>query len=178
VRDRRIQTIHDLDADDGGQVFFKPILLSSVSQKRCRVSSALRTKHAIEQFLCLRIATHFHALRGINRCNLRQKRIRHATRHQQAFCGIARRVFICLRVIGHLSRHLNIARIVHIHMAVAIQVFDHGHFRIAADALNQAFAAARNDHVHKLRHRNQLPHRFAIRRGHELHAVFRQTTLT
>ena len=41
----------------------------------------------------------------------------------------------------------------------------------AADALDQALAAARNDHIHKLGHGNELAHGGAVGGGHQLHRV-------
>ena len=44
-------------------------------------------------------------------------------------------------------------------MAVAVEVLDHRHLGLAADALDQALAAARDDHVHVLGHEALGPSR-------------------
>ena len=59
-------------------------------------------------------------------------------------------------------------------MAVAIEVLDDGHFGIAADALNQAFATTGNDDVDISRHGNQMAHGFAVCGLHQLHRIGRQ----
>jgi hypothetical protein len=56
-------------------------------------------------------------------------------------------------------------------------VLDHGHLGIAADALDQALAAARDDHVHKLRHGDELAHGLAVGGLHQLHRVLWQARL-
>ena len=62
-------------------------------------------------------------------------------------------------------------------MAVAVQVFDDGHPGVPADALNQPLAAARNDHVDKLRHGDQVAHRVPVGGGHQLHHIAGQASL-
>ncbi|MCY1517820.1 hypothetical protein D9M68_525200 [compost metagenome] len=62
-------------------------------------------------------------------------------------------------------------------MAVAVQVLDHRHPRIAADALDQAFAAARHDHVDELRHADQRADSGTVGGVHHLHGGGRQTGL-
>jgi hypothetical protein len=90
---------------------------------------------------------------------------------QQAFAGVAGAVLLRLGVVGHLDRHGQVAGVVHIGVAVAVQVLDDGHLGIAADALDQALAAARDDHVHILRHGNQLAHGLAVGGLHQLHRI-------
>ena len=74
-------------------------------------------------------------------------------------------------VVHHLQGHGQIAGVVHIHMAVAVQVFDDRHLGLTADALNQRFAPARDDEVYKFRHGNELAHQSAVGAGHQLHGV-------
>ncbi len=62
-------------------------------------------------------------------------------------------------------------------VAVAVQVLDHRYARLGGDALDQALAAARDDHVDELRHRDQRAHRGAVGGRHQLHGVFRQAGL-
>jgi glutamate-5-semialdehyde dehydrogenase len=47
-------------------------------------------------------------------------------------------------------------------VAIAVQVLDDRHFRITADALDQALAAARNDHIDILRHGDELTDRAVV----------------
>ena len=63
-------------------------------------------------------------------------------------------------------------------MAVAIQMLDHRHLGIAAHAFDQAFAAARNDDIDELRHRDQLGNGLPIGGLHQLHCIDRQAGLT
>jgi hypothetical protein len=62
-------------------------------------------------------------------------------------------------------------------VAVAVQVLDDRHLGVAADALDQALAAARDDHVHVLRHGDQLAHGLAVGGLHQLHRVRGQAGL-
>ena len=80
-------------------------------------------------------------------------------------------------VVGHDHGHIDVARVVHIGVAIAIQVLDDGHFGLSADALDQALAATRNDHVHKLRHGDELAYSGAVGGLHQLHGLHRQTAV-
>ena len=62
-------------------------------------------------------------------------------------------------------------------MAVAIEVLDDGHLGIATDALNEAFAAARNDDVHIGGHGNQMADSLTVGGLHQLHGIGRQTSI-
>jgi hypothetical protein len=59
-------------------------------------------------------------------------------------------------------------------VAHAVQVLDDGNACVARHALDETLAAARHDGVHVLVHRDQLAHRGAVGRGHELDGSFRQ----
>ena len=169
VRNGFIHPRHHLHADDGGQVFLAPVLL--------RRGHQLGPGHRLQDGQRLRAAAHLHALGGIHRANLGQKVRRHAARHQQAFARVAGAVFVGLGVVGHLHRHGDVAGVVHIGVAIAIQMLDDGHLGIAADALDEPLAATRNDHVHKLRHGDELAHGLAVGGLHQLHRVLWQTRL-
>src|SRR5574343_1908578 len=125
VGNRLIHIGHHLDADDRRQVFLEPVLLGGVLQ--------LGARHSSQDGLGLGAATHLLALGGVDGANLRQKLGRHATRHEQAFAGVAGAVFLGLGVVGHLDRHGDVARVVHIGVAVAVQVLDDGHLGFGAD---------------------------------------------
>ena len=162
-----VQALHHFDADDGCQIFFKPILLGGVEQLG---TSDLRQNH-----FGLGAATHFNAFFCIDLANEWQKFCGHALRHQQAFAGIARAVFLSFCVVGHFHGHGHIAWVVNIGVAIAIEVFDDGHFGFAADALNEALAATGNDDIDILWHGNELTHRLAVGGLHQLHRMDRQT---
>ena len=99
---------------------------------------------------------------------------RHGAVHQQRFGGVAGAVFLRLGVVGDAQRQLQVDRVVDIDMAVAVQVLDHRHLGLGADALDQPLAAARDDHVHVLGHGDQAADRRAVGGGHQLHRVGRQ----
>jgi hypothetical protein len=65
--------------------------------------------------------------------------------------------FWVLALSATLTGHGDVAGIVDVGVAVAVQVLDHRHLGLAADALDQALAAARDDHVHVLGHGDQRP---------------------
>ena len=168
VVNRRIQAVDHLDADDGPKVFLKPILLGGVFEV-----CALDTR---QQGTGLGAAAHFYAFVGKHLTDARQKSGSHTTRHQQAFTGVAGAVLLGFGVVCDRHGHVHIAGVVHIGVAVAIEVFDDGHCGIAADSLNEAFAAAGNDDVDKLRHGNQMAHGFAVGSGHQLNGFGGQTS--
>ena len=97
-------------------------------------------------------------------------------RHQQAFRGIAGAVFLRLGIVGDGHCHANVARVVHIRVAIAIEVLDHRHSGLGTDALNQPLAAARNDHIHIFGHGDQAANSRTVRGGHQLHRVFGQAS--
>ena len=166
VRNRLVQARHHLDADDGCQVLLKPVLLGGVGQ--------LGTRHGLQNCAAFSADTHFHTLVGVDLANQRQELRRDTARHQQAFGGIAWAVFVRFGVVGHGDGHGDVAGVIHIHMAVAVQVLDDRHLGIAADALDQALAPARNDHVHILRHGDELADHGAVGGLHQLHRIGRQ----
>ncbi len=59
-------------------------------------------------------------------------------------------------------------------VADAVEVLDHRHLRLAADALDQALAAARHDDVDVLLVGDQVADRGAVGRRDHLHRVLRQ----
>ncbi len=70
------------------------------------------------------------------------------------------------------ARHAHIGVAIDVHVAVAFQVADHRHARLALHALDQALAAARHDDVDVLAHaREHVADRGAVRGRHELDAV-------
>jgi hypothetical protein len=64
-----------------------------------------------------------------------------------------------------------------VHVAVAVEVLDHRHLRLAADPLDQALAAARNDDVDRFRRGDQVTDRRPVGRLDQLHRVGRQAGL-
>ncbi|MCY1224037.1 hypothetical protein D9M72_361800 [compost metagenome] len=97
--------------------------------------------------------------------------------HQQGFHGVARRVTLGLGVVGHADGLVQVGGNVDVDVADAVQVLDHRHLGLAADALDQALAAARDDHVHILRHADQRPHGGAVGGFHHLHQLAGQAGL-
>ncbi len=169
VADRLVQAVHHLDADDGCEVLLGPVLLGGRHERGAR--------HGGQQGQGIRAAAHFHALGRIDGADPREEFRRHATRDEQPFAGIAGTVLLRLGVVGHLHGHGDIAGVVHVGVAVAVQVLDDGHLGIAADALDQALAAAGDDDVHVLRHGDEVPHGFAVGGLHELHGIAGQAGL-
>ena len=91
--------------------------------------------------------------------------------HEQRLGCVAGAVLLGLGVVGDTQRELDVDPRIDIHMAVAVQVLDDRHARLAADALDQALAAARDDDVDRLGRGDQVPDRGAVGGLHELHAV-------
>ena len=148
------------------------------SYQSCSVAClSVGARHAGQDGPRLGVAAHLDALVRIDHADQRQKFPGHATCHQQALAGIAGAVLLGLGVVGDLHRHLDVAGIVDVDMAIAVQVLDHRNPGLAADALDQALAAARNDQVDELRHGDQLGDRLAIDGLHQLHGLRGQAGL-
>ena len=130
--------------------------------------------NAAENFLRRRATTQFHTFLLVLFGQPRQYSRRHRLMHQQGFHCIADAITMGLGVEGHGNRLVDIGAIININMTNAMQMFDHRHPRIGADAFDQALAAARHDHVHIFRHADQFTHRRAIRRIQHLHHIHRQ----
>ena len=69
---------------------------------------------------------------------------------------------------------LQVGALVDVDVAHAVQVLDHRDARFGHDALDQALAAARHDDVDVPVHAQQLAHRGAVGRVHDLDRVLRQ----
>ena len=134
-------------------------------------AGGIRVPQQAERF---RVAAHFHGLAREHGRQAPQEFGRDGARHQQAFGGVAGAVLLRLGVVGHLHGQVEVARVVHIGVAVAVQVLDHGHLGLGADALDQALAAARDDDVDELGHGDELAHGGAVGCGHQLHRLARQ----
>ncbi|MNN24578.1 hypothetical protein D3C81_1380160 [compost metagenome] len=94
--------------------------------------------------------------------------------HQQGFHGVARRVAMGLGVVGDANGLVEVGGDVDVDVADAVQVLDHRHAGVTADALDQALAATRHDDVDELRHGDQRAHGGAVGGFHHLHAGRRQ----
>ena len=163
VADGLVHAGHDLDADDRRQVLLRPVGLGRIHQ--------LGARHASQEHAGFRVAPHLDALGGVHRADGRQKSRRHAAGDQQALAGVAGAVLLGLGVVGHGHRHRDVAGVVHIGVAVAVEVLDHRHPGFAADPLDQTLAAARDDHVHMLGHGDQVADGRAVGGGDHLHRV-------
>ena len=105
---------------------------------------------------------------------MRQEFRRHALGHEQALAGVTGAVFLGLGVVGDAHRHGGVAGVVDVYVTVAVQVLEHRHFGVAADALDQAFATAWDGHVDILGHADEVAYHLALGGLHQLHAVGRQ----
>ena len=76
-----------------------------------------------------------------------QERICHGTIDQQRLGGVAHAYALGLGVDDNVERLVKIGGFMHVDMAVARARLDHRHQRLAHAALDQARAAARNEHV-------------------------------
>ena len=170
VGDGFVHARHHFHADNGSQVFLAPIGFGG-GLEQCGRS------HGRQQAQRFGATAHFHTLARKHHPHARQKVGGHATRHQQALSRVTRAVFLRFSVVGHFHGHVDIARIVHIGVAVAIQVLDDGHLGLAADALNQALATARDDDIHVSGHGDELAHGLAVGGGHQLHRLGGQACL-
>jgi hypothetical protein len=83
---------------------------------------------------CRRVDAHFDALGGEHRADARQEGGGDRRVHQQRLGRVARAVLLRLRVVDQPDRELEIGARVDVDVAVAVEVLDHRHLRLAADA--------------------------------------------
>ena len=70
--------------------------------------------------------------------------------HQQGLGGVAGAVALGLGIQCHREGLVRVGLVVHVDMADAVQVLDHRHPGILADALDQAFATAWDDDINRI----------------------------
>ena len=95
--------------------------------------------------------------------------------HQQRLHGVAGAQPLRLGVVGNANRLVDVRTLVDVDVANAVQMLDHRNARLAVDALDQALAPARHDHVDVLLHGDQFAHRGAVGGLDHLHGRFGQT---
>ena len=94
---------------------------------------------------------------------------------EQRLHRVARGVALRLGVVGNAHRVVEIGTRIDVDVTNAIEVLDQRHFRFARNALDQPFAAARDDHVDMLFVGDQMPDGGAIRGRDHLHGRLRQS---
>ena len=91
--------------------------------------------------------------------------------YQQGFHAVAGAVALGLGIDGDGLGHLCIGPGVDVNMAIAVEVLDDRYARPIDDEFDQAFATARDEHVHKIVHGEQGANGGAIAGGDELHGA-------
>ena len=157
---RVVHVRHHLDGENGRKIFRAPVKFSSVMDVWQKCPGALA-------------ATQLHPGQCISPSQVRQYGGGDALRHQQSFHGVAGAVSMGLGVDGDAQCLVDVSLVVDIDMAVAIQMLDHGHAGIGADALDQGLAAAGHDHIHVFWHGDEPPHCRTVCCGHNLYRMFR-----
>ena len=90
---------------------------------------------------------------------------------EQAFRRVAGARTLDLRVVKDRKRHREIGLVVHVDVADALVVLEDGDERRLAHRADQALAAARDRHIHVLRHPHERAHARVVRRLHKQHRV-------
>ena len=151
-------------------------------QHRCQVFLAPvgfgGLAHAVHNAAGQLAAAQFHAGILIAGGQLRQHLLGNGIGYQQGLGGIAGAVALSLGVVGHLNGFGDIGLIINIGVAIAIQVLDDRYPGLVADPLDQALAAAGNNHIHIFRVSNQLANGRPIGGLHHLDGGIRQAGLT
>ncbi|MNJ19841.1 hypothetical protein D3C77_141650 [compost metagenome] len=161
--DGLVQAVDHANRQNRREVFSVPVRLG----RRHRLDN-LEGALATAQF-----DTFFPKLTG----HFRQELGRYRLIDQQGFHRPADAVAVGLGVEGDAPGLVQLCMLGHIDVADAVQVLDHRHPRVAADALDQALAATRHDDIDKLRHADQRADRFAIGGFHHLYHRRRQAGL-
>jgi hypothetical protein len=114
---------------------------------------------------------------GQRRADPRQECLGHRAVHQQRFAGVAHAHPLALGVDGHPLGHRQVSRGVHVHVAVAREVLDHGHLGLGRHAPDEALAPPGNRHVDVVGQRQEVPHGVAVGRLHQVQRVGGQSVL-
>ena len=85
-----------------------------------------------------------------------QKRLRYLFMNNQRFSGITHARTLRFGVHDNIDRHLQIGTVVHINMAITDPGFNDGNFRFLFHRLNQACAAAWNQHINIINRLHQF----------------------
>src|SRR5690606_21927679 len=158
VLDGRLQRIDDAGRQDRRVVLGGPVLLGGL-------------KHiGAQQRPGGRAAAQLHVLGAVDVGQRRQHALGDAGVHQQGFHGVAGRVALGLGVVGDANGLVEVGGDIDVDVADAVQVLDDRHTGVTADALDQALAAARHDHVHVFGHGDHGADGGAIGGAHHLHA--------
>ena len=168
MRDRSVDAIDHPNRDDRRQVLFGPVGFVRFPEQAGVDPGFAQDGQGF------RAAAHLDTLGGERRADRGQMAAGDLARHQQALGGVAGAIAVGLGVLDdghHLGR---VGGVVDIHMAIAIEVLDDRHPGVAGDALDEALAAARDDHVHELGHGDQFAHRGAVGGLDDLHRSRRQ----
>ena len=73
--------------------------------------------------------------------------------NQQRLTGIADTHPLTLCILNDTRRHFDVRRLVNVHMAVAVEMFDHWHGCFTGHAANQTLATTGDRHVDQLTER-------------------------
>ncbi|MNE12049.1 hypothetical protein D3C80_1048290 [compost metagenome] len=119
-------------------------------------------------------ATQFDALLLEAAGHFRQEALGHLLVDQQRFHGATDAVAVGLGVERHAPGLVQVGVLADVDVADTVQVLDHRHASIAADAFDQATATARHDDVDEFRHADQRAHGFAVGSLDHLHHGCRQ----
>src|SRR5690606_25898017 len=79
--------------------------------------------------------------------------------HQQGFHGVAYAIAMGLGIQGNGFGLAQVRTVIHVHVADAVQVLDHGYPGITTDAFDQSLATARDNHIHIFGHADQCTYR-------------------
>ena len=88
-----------------------------------------------------------------------------------AFHGVAHAGALRLGVNQDVHRLVHVGGLVHVHMADAVEVLNHGNLALFDHGADQAFASAGNHEVEAVVTLQEHAHQVVARFGHELHGV-------
>ena len=89
--------------------------------------------------------------------------------NQQRFHRTAHAVTPRLGVVADTHGFFDVGMLVNVHVTVTVEMFDYWYGGLRGDALNQAFAAAWNDHVNVFGERDHLADGGAVGGLNDLH---------
>ena len=151
----------DAHREDGREVFGVPVFLGR----------RLHVGHDCARFV---VAAQLDALLSVDFRERRQHFARDAARDEQRFHRVACAEALRFRVVRDAHGLVEVRLVVDVDVAHAVQVLDHRDARLALQALDQAFAAARHDHVDVILHGDQLADGGAVGGLDHLHRGFGQ----
>ena len=150
--------IHRLDRED-------------IIQILCAVISFRGGNTVLQYFAGSLISPQFHRFRCQCLCQNGKEPLSHSLVDHQRLAGIAYADPLCLCIENDLCRHLQVSRLINIHMTVAGAGLDHGDGAVLHHACDQSGTSPGNEKIHILLQLHKLYRRTSVGIGDQLQYI-------